>query len=161
MNGLSESSLTTYVPDTTTACCDATGTVIKYYQNTVYPAGNETSPAYGRVVCQYLNGNLQLNGDNYYDMMDGLMSSVSCYNADGALVASQANSWIAYSQRAGSPVDAGVAPKQLYGAYVLAGAQLTIRDGVSSSQTYNYIPDTFQFSVYGKFCQCYKLRHKR
>lgn len=148
-DGLSESSLTTYVPDTTTACCDASGTVIKYYQNTVYPAGNETSPAYGRVVCQYLNGNLQLNGDNYYDMMDGLMSSVSCFNADGILVASQVNSWIAYSQRAGSPVDASAPVKQLYGAYVLAESQLTTRDGVSSSQTYNYIPESFQFPYTG------------
>jgi RHS repeat-associated protein len=148
-DGLSESSVTSYVPDTTTACCDASGTVIKYYQNTVYPAGNASAPAYGSVVCNYLNGNQQLSGDNYYDMMDGMLSSVSCFDADGNLLTTQANTWIAFTLRAGDPVNNTIPPKQLYGAYVLQQSQITVRDGVTSSQISNYVPANLDYPYTG------------
>ena len=148
-DGLSESSVTTYVQDTTTASCDASGTVIKYYQSTVYPAGTPTNPAYGSVVCQYLNGNANLLGDNYYNMMDGMLSSISCYDATDNLLTQRINNWIAYTQRAGSPTNGSAECEQLYGAYVLPASQQTILDGVSSTQTYGYCPGNLQYPYTG------------
>lgn len=148
-DGLSESSTTSYVQDTETAMCDAEGNVVKYYTSTVYPGGSPDNPVYGRVVSCYLNGN-ETSCENYYNMLDGMLKSVTAYDAQGTCLQKLDNTWKGYVKRAGSPCDISAAPQQLYGAYVLQTAKQIIKDGVSSQTETSYVPDGFEFTFTGQ-----------
>ncbi|WP_152566135.1 RHS repeat domain-containing protein [Lysobacter antibioticus] len=139
-DGLSESSTTAYVFDASSAACDATGSIVKYYQSTVYPDGDAADSANGCVVSRYLNGNQIVTGDDWYGMLDGLLYSVTALDASGSEVGSITNQWTAYVQRAGDPTDPGVPVRTLYGAYVVQTAQQKLADGVASSRTTSYVP---------------------
>ena len=149
-DALYESSTTDYVQDTATAACDPTGMVVKYYQTTVYPGGSAGNPVNGSVACQYLNGNAIVTGDNYYNMLDGLLYQVTSLDADGKLAARLTNSWQAYTRKAGSPTDASAAPVNLFGAYVLQTGKSTLLDGVASQQSTSYLQDGFAYPFNGQ-----------
>src|SRR5262249_9762029 len=77
--------VTTYCPDPSTAACDPTGMVVKYYQTTVYPGSSDTSRTpYGKSVNNYLNAHGITSG-NYYDMLDGLLLETAVYDGVGKL----------------------------------------------------------------------------
>lgn len=149
-DGLSESFTTRYVQHTADAACDASGDVVKYFQSTVYPGGSAENPVNGSVISCYLNGNAIATGNDYYNMLDGLLHSVTTLDAGGKILARTQNSWNAYVQRASDPVDPTAPPRQLYGAYVLQTAQTSISDGVSSSRATCYAPAGMAFTYTGR-----------
>lgn len=149
-DGLSESFTTSYVQDTANAACDASGDVVKYFQSTVYPGGSAADPVNGSVVSCYLNGNAIVTGDDYYNMLDGLLYSVTTRDAQGNSLSATQSSWNAYVQRASDPVDPAAPPRQLYGAYVLQTGQVAVSDGVTSSRVTQYAPDGMAFTYTGK-----------
>lgn len=148
-DGLAEAFTTAYVQNTATAACDASGEVVKYYESVVYPGGNAASPVNGWVTSNYLNG-ADTDLADYYDMLDGLLEQVATYDQTGKLLASNTSTWTAYVKRAADPVDGGVAPVQLYGAYVLQTEQQSISDGVSSTQLTSYMPGNLAFTYTGQ-----------
>lgn len=131
---------TSFVPDPSTASADASGNIVKYYQNTVYPGTqNPATATAGHVVNRYLNGVEDLTGDNYYDMLDGLLISTATYAADGMLVASSSTTWTVIEEVASSATDAGAAPVLLRGGWVTATAQVDMSDGVTTTTTTAYV----------------------
>lgn len=149
-DGLAEISTTTYVQDTATAGCDATGKIVKYFKSTVYPGGTPSVPANGSVTSCYLNGNAIMTGANYYNALDGLLHSVTTRDAKGREISTVTNGWTAFVDRAGSPTDPGVPPTRLYGAYVLQTVKDATSYGVSSVQTTSYAPDGFAYTYTGQ-----------
>jgi len=149
-DGLSESFTTHYVQRTSDAACDASGEVVKYFQSTVYPGGSADDPVNGSVVSCYLNGNVITTGNDYYNMLDGLLHSVTTLDAGGHVLASKQNSWNAYVQCASDPVDPAAPLRQLYGAYVLQTAQTSVSDGVTSSRATGYAPAGMAFTYTGR-----------
>ncbi|QWP75389.1 RHS repeat-associated core domain-containing protein [Lysobacter sp. K5869] len=149
-DGLSESFATAYVPDTANAACDASGQVVKYFQTAVYPGGSPQQPVNGSVVSRYLNGNADVTGADWYNMLDGLLHSVTTLDAQGKTLNATEYEWTAYVQRASDPNDPAAPVRQLYGAYALQTAQQQTSDGVASRQTTSYIPDGFKASYTGQ-----------
>ncbi len=140
-DGLSEAFTTAYVPDTANAACDASGQVVKYFQTAVYPGGTPQQPVNGSVVSCYLNGNADVTGADWYNMLDGLLHSVTTLDAQGNTLNTTAYEWTAYVQRAGDPNDPAAPVRQLFGAYALQTGQRQTSDGVTSSQSTSYVPD--------------------
>lgn len=149
-DGLSETSTTCYVPDTSTAGCDASGEVIKYFKNTVYPGGSPDNPINGSVVSCYLNGNQITTGDNFYNALDGLLHSVTCLDATANVLVMQTNTWTVYTQRASHPTNDTITPMQLYGAYVLQTRQDVVKNTVQSSTSTSYIPSGLSLPYTGQ-----------
>lgn len=140
-DGYQDAIPTAFEPDLATAGCDASGTVVKYYQNTVYPgASDPASAAYGRTVSQYLNGLNDLTGDNYYDMLDGMLIATNTYDAGGTSVKSTTTTWRVFEQVASSPTDASAPLIPLRGGWVAQVAQTTAKNGVETSTISRFVP---------------------
>ena len=136
-----EPATTTYVPDSTQAACDPTGLIIKYYQTTVYPGTADPGAApYGWTQSTYLNG-LTYAGADYFDMLDGLLTSTQTFDTSGTLLESQQSSWEVVQLAASDPVDATAPPIQLHGGWVLQTASVSVCDGVSRTTAQTYMPD--------------------
>ena len=131
---------TAFLPDASSASADASGNIIKYYQNGVYPGTRTPSSATnGYVVSRYLNGVKDQTGDNYYDMLDGLLISTETYTADGKQVASSATTWTVIESLASSPTDPAAPPVYLRGGWVTASEQTEMSDGVTTNTRTSYI----------------------
>lgn len=133
-DGYDEPVLTTYDPDPASAACDPTGLVVKYYKNTVYPGSPTTSPVFGSSEATYVNG-LDAGGADYYDMLDGLLSSTTVFDNDGNVLESSQSSWSVVQVVASDPTDPAAAPIQLRGGWVQQDTQSSTSDGVSSVRT--------------------------
>ncbi|HEY7770714.1 RHS repeat-associated core domain-containing protein, partial [Longimicrobium sp.] len=131
---------TAYDPDPASAACDPTGRVIKYFRSVVLPGTSDAAhPANGSVENRYLNGLDILTGENFYDMLDGLLYSVSNLDAGGVTLSRTTYDWTAYVARATSPADpASVTP--LAGGFVVQTGQTQMQDGVTSAQAISYLP---------------------
>lgn len=139
-DGFGDAIPTAFDPDPATAGADASGTIIKYYQNTVYPGAHSPAQAIdGHVVSRYLNGLGDRSGGNYYDMLDGLLDRTDTYTADGRLVASSSTAWSVLEQVASSPTDAAAPAVQLRGGWVNANRQVEMSDGVSTVTTLAFV----------------------
>jgi len=149
-DGLSECFSSSYVQDTATAACDPSGQVVKYFKSTVYPGGEAAAPVNGSVISCYLNGNAITSAANYYNAFDGLLYSVTTCNAQGQEVAKATNEWLAYVKRAGDPLNPGVVPRQLYGAYVVQSGKTSISDGVTATQSTGYVPASLSYPFTGQ-----------
>lgn len=140
-DGFQDPYATAYRPDPAYAACDPTGTVVKYYKSTVYPGSSDPgNPQYGAVVNTYLNGLEVATGDNYYDMLDGLLIDVQTQDNDGITITETTNEWTVYTQRAAGPA-AGAAIANLNGAFVCQTSQTKILDGVRSTRTTSFYPE--------------------
>ena len=149
-DGLSESSINTYVPDPKTAGCDASGNVVKYFKSTVYPGSDQDNRANGSVQNTYLNGNKIDDGTDFFNVLDGLLASSTISDRQGAALLETRNEWTVYTRRAGDPCDGRAAPLQLYGAYVLKTGQKMVRDGVPSGQSTSYVPKGLEYPYTGQ-----------
>ncbi|WP_338847797.1 RHS repeat-associated core domain-containing protein [Massilia sp. W12] len=148
-DGLSEAFSSSYVQDQSNAACDASGEVVKYYKSTVYAGGSPENPVNGSVVSTYLNG-ADTDLADYYDMLDGLLQSVQCYDRNGVQIASSTSFWQGFVKRAADPNNGALTPQQLYGAYVLKLRQDNQSDGVLSSQITSYTPGNLQYTYTGQ-----------
>ncbi len=133
-DGYQEPAVTTYAPDPSTSACDPTGLVVKYYSTTVYPGSPQASPVSGTSVTTYLNGQ-SVDAADYYEMLDGLLSSTQLYDNDGTCVEAHASSWSVVQQVASDPTDPAAPPTALHGGWVQLDEQSSTVDGVTSATT--------------------------
>ncbi|HXH14372.1 MAG TPA: RHS repeat-associated core domain-containing protein, partial [Alphaproteobacteria bacterium] len=140
-DGFQDPYATAYRPDPAAAACDPTGLVVKYYQSTVYPGtADPSNPQFGSVVNTYLNGLEVLTGENYYDMLDGLLLSVQTRDSTGVVLSEIINGWQVYTQRASTPKVATASILNLYGGFVRQTSHTKIVDGVTRVQTTSFCP---------------------
>ncbi|MDQ0468507.1 RHS repeat domain-containing protein [Labrys wisconsinensis] len=130
-NGFDGPQPSAVVPDLDTATCDSSGTVFKYYQCRVYPGGAPQAAPYGHLEMRYRNGLDDQSGDNFYDMLDGLLQEVAVFDAGGAPLTRTSLDWQVWTTRSPDPADAGVAPVRLVGGFVCKTGVTRIADGVS------------------------------
>jgi RHS repeat-associated protein len=130
--------------DAATAGCDASGQVVKYFQSTSFPgSANPAAPLYGKAVSFYLNGLNDLTGDNYYDMLDGMLLRTDTYDNSGVLKESSAATYVVYEQVAIDPGNPAAEPVQLRGGWVTQTQQVSFKDGVTTTQTSAYVASGF------------------
>ncbi|MEA2564064.1 MAG: large repetitive protein [Acidobacteriota bacterium] len=135
---------TSFVPDPATAGCDASGQVVKYFQSTALPGSSDpAAPLYGKAVSFYLNGLNDLTGDNYYDMLDGMLIRTETRDSGGALKASTAVTYQVFEQVALDPENPAAQPIQLRGGWVAQISQESFQDGVTTTQTSAYVAPGF------------------
>lgn len=124
-----------YEFDTSTAACDASGRVVKYYRSVVHAGTNKK---HGRTEFRFING---LGGDGggagsgSYALLDGLVKTRTLYDASGKLVASTTSSWSVQDTVLDRP---GGAPVRLRGGYVRAETTTESLDGVSRTSFVTY-----------------------
>lgn len=134
---------TSYFPDPSQAACDPTGSVVKYYQNTVYPgSADPTSPSYGKSVSTYQNG-LKVEAANYYDMLDGLLALTELYDSGGNLLESHHSAWQVTQQVASDPVEKTAPAIQLRGGWVMRTQKVSVVDGVTQTKAISYAATGF------------------
>lgn len=136
-DGFQDPSPTAYVPDPAKAACDPTGFVVKYFRSSVYPGTSDPAgPVNGSVENCYLNGLDIHTGENFYDMMDGLLYSVTSRDNSGNTLSQTTYDWAVCVTR--STDRAGAV--RLAGGFVVQAGQTRVQDGVSSSQAFTYLP---------------------
>ncbi|MFL6292600.1 MAG: RHS repeat-associated core domain-containing protein [Thermoanaerobaculia bacterium] len=134
---------TAFEPDGATAGCDSSGQIVKYFHSTAYPGSSDAaSPLYGKAVSYYLNGLNDLTGDNYYDMLDGMLIRTETWDNAGTLKESTAVTYQVFEQVALDPGDPTVVV-QLRGGWVAQTEQVSYQDGVTSTQTSTYVESGF------------------
>lgn len=145
---------TSYGFDITTAAADPTGNIVKFYTNTTYPGSDSnTSAPCGSVVARYLNGVTDpagQTGDNYYDMLDGMLVSTEIRDAGGVLLESKSSTWTVLQQVASSPTDAAAPGVQLRGGWVTQTSEVAMKDGLTVTTLTGYIPPGFSLPVTGQ-----------
>ena len=143
-DGYQEPMPSAFAPDGATAGCDASGQVVKYFQTTVFPGSTDArSPRYGRSVNFYLNGLNDLTGDNFYDMLDGLLIRTETYDAAGELKERSETTYEVFEQIAPDAGDPAAEPLPLRGGWVAQIAETDLRDGVTTRQTNGYVAEHF------------------
>lgn len=129
--------------DPSSAACDSSGTVAKYYATTVTPGsdGTDGSP-YGSVKSTYING---IGGDTAASdvMLDGLLSTVELHDASGTPLSTLSMTWQAYRQRAASPQAPTAAAINLYGGFVVRTALSRDSGGVTVTRSTSYVQEHF------------------
>ncbi|MEM1240660.1 MAG: RHS repeat-associated core domain-containing protein [Cyanobacteria bacterium P01_H01_bin.26] len=133
---------TAFDPDVATAGSDPSGTIVKFFQNTVYPGVTCPDNAiYGRVVNRYLNGLQDQTGDNYYDMLDGLLIETQTYGqGETSPLQSTTTTYSVLEQIASSPTDSSVSAIQLRGGWVTKTRQILLNNGVTTTTATSYTP---------------------
>ena len=134
---------TQIVADPSTAACDSSGTVAKYYSTTLLPGAIDTSSApYGKVQNTYING---LSGDTAGAdvMQDGLLSTVQIQDPTGAVLSTLAMGWQVYRQRAAGPMAPAVKAPYLYGGFVVRNSISRDSAGVTATRSSSYVQDGF------------------
>lgn len=150
-DGFGQLQLTAYVPDPTSAACDPTAMVVKYYKSTLYPGtGDPTSPVFGAQVNYYLNGLGDVTGANYYNMLDGMLQQTQILDGQGTLLSQTTTDWQVYITRAGDPIDAAAPVLCLNGGFVVQVAKTTIENSVTSVKQTNYLPADFNAPYSGQ-----------
>lgn len=150
-DGFDDTISTAYAPELTTAAADASGDVVKFYQNTVYPGSSAAPHApYGSVVSRYLNGAAEKTGDEFDDVLDGLLVATETRAADGALLESTSSTWSVFRQVASSPTDPKAPAVQLRGAWVTQGVEQRMKDGITAVKRTSYVPVDFSAPVTGQ-----------
>ncbi|AKJ04550.1 RHS repeat-associated protein [Archangium gephyra] len=142
-DGLSQRT-TRIVPDASSAACDSSGTVAKYYATSVFPgSGSPASTPFGSVRSTYING---IGGETAGSdvMLDGLLSSVELQDASGAPLSTLSMTWDVYRQRAASPQAPGADVLDLYGGFVVRTSLSRDTDGVRVTRSTGYVQDGFQ-----------------
>lgn len=121
----------TYNFDVTSAVCDPSGTVAKYYRSSVVDGQG------GQVDYVFQNGVQNTNGGNPTELaaLDGLLLSKSTLNTAGQLVAQTSSEWTVQTQVATAPGGPLVA---LWGGYIQALSSTAVQDGVTTQRTYSY-----------------------
>jgi RHS repeat-associated protein len=153
-NGFDGEVVTAIVPDLATAASDASGTVIKYYQTTVYPGSAlgsggapPESPAFGSIVTNYLNGLEVTTGADYYDMLDGLLQRVCVRDREGETVAATTFEWEVVTARATDPADPSAPVAFLHGGFVVRTAVVRETSGVQSRVSIAYVDEARGFTA--------------
>lgn len=143
-NGLGQTTAFSFVPDPRTAACDPSGKVFKYYESAVFPGTTDPSaPVFGWTLKRYLNGLTILDGENFYNMLDGQLYQSETYDATGILLRQVTNDWTVYVTRASSAVDPAAPDINLKGGFLCQTRQTRVEDGVTSVQVSNYVDDGF------------------
>ncbi|MBX7152053.1 hypothetical protein K1X84_10460 [bacterium] len=136
-----ETTVTGYAYNENTATYDPSGTVAQYNEVTVKP---DNSTAFGYTKTYFVNGlpdntigfNQPFPGstiDNNYGLLKGLPYYSAVYKTGDTLISSTTTDYAVYTKTLGSK-DQGV--------YFRQSSQTTMKDGVSSSATYNYLTDS-------------------
>src|SRR5262249_56349515 len=69
---------TSYFQDPARAACDPTGLVVKYYRAIARPGSDDPAKSpFGSITNIYLNGLEIHTGEDFYNMLDGLLSAVA------------------------------------------------------------------------------------
>lgn len=135
-----ESPVTTlYAFDTTTAACDPSGRIVKYYKARLYPDCTATSdPANGYTENLYLNG-LTIAQGNYYNMLDGMLRQTATYDSSGVLRESTTSEYKVFEQVSLEPGTSGATAVQLHGGFATTVAMESFRDGLTTRKVSDYV----------------------
>lgn len=144
-DGYQEPMPASFVGDAATAGCDPSGQVVKYFQATVYPGSAQpAAPRYGKVVSYYLNGLNDRTGDNFYDMLDGMLIRTETWDNGGVCRESTGTTYTVFERVA---IDAGrpaEKPIQLRGGWVAPIRQVSFKDGVTTTKDTIYVTAGFE-----------------
>ncbi len=137
-DGLGDCIPTTHVPDLSTAACDPTGRVFKYYTVTSYPGSADAgSSPFGSVVNTFVNG---VQSDvPYYTMLDGMPNTVTTQDASQTVLSMVAYGYHVATQRT---IDAPDGQKTVFlnGGVVLQTQEQRVQDGVTAVTDTSYLP---------------------
>lgn len=150
-NGLGQTSAFSFVPDPATAACDPSGKVFKYYESAVFPGTTDPSaPVFGWTLKRYLNGLTILDGENFYNMLDGQLYQSETYDVNGILLRQVTYDWTVYVTCASSAIDPTAPDINLKGGFLCQTRQTRVEDGVTSVQESNYVDDGFSSPFSGQ-----------
>ncbi len=157
---------TAYNFDPSSAACDPSGTVVKYYKSSVFPGASTPDPkAFGSIVNHYINGYNDLEQITYYlngkevkglpayPVLDGLKKCVEYLDANGQTVKKKDFTWDIFTQRNSHPTVGDPLPSQLSGSYSRQHSLTQTLDGVTEIISWNYIPKTFKAPFSGMFVE--------
>ena len=134
---------TAFDPDTTTAGCDPSGNIVKFFQTTVYPGARDAGASTQGKVTTYFYNVLHAAeaGHEVYDMLDGMQIATETYADDqDAWVEREATTWTVLQRIASSPTDPGAPSIQLHGGWVAETQRTQVRDGVTTTTDTAYVP---------------------
>ena len=119
---------------------------MKYYKSALYPGtGDPTSPVFGAQVNYYLNGLGDITGENYYNMLDGLLQQTQILRWPGQYTLIADDDGLAGLHHACRRSDrcGGARRLCLNGGFVAQVAKTTIENSVTSVKQTNYLPADF------------------
>lgn len=142
-----ECNYTSYAYDKSTAVCDPTGSIVKFYRVETFPgAAAPAASVEGRIESLYINGLpgatrivadpraiLANETEDNFSVLDGFLDAKNTYDNDGRLVASEQNAWSVHLV-----INSGGEPKPIRGAFTLQDAQTTMQDGVVTTASNRY-----------------------
>ena len=158
-DGFGQVHSTRYEFDASSAACDPSGQVVKYYQSTLYPGSAGTANNYGKIVNTYINGfadpskkigiqSYYLNGKNvngplFYHLLDGMLRQKEVYDATNNTtpVHSVFTTYGIYTQRNNQATANGQQVIELNGNYTRKQQVIKVIDGVPQTLTQNFLPD--------------------
>lgn len=130
---------TLYEFDTSSAACDPSGRIVKYYRARVYPdCADSAAPANGYTENLYLNG-LTITQGNYYNMLDGMLRRTATYDSGGVLREATAYEYSVFTQVSLTPGDPGAGAVQLHGGFATTTAIEDFRDGLTTHKRSYYV----------------------
>ena len=142
-NGFGKNS-TSYAFSEQSALCDSTGTVVKYFESTVFHGtDNALNPSYGRTKHYFVNGLPREHGgdeNQYPSVVDGFPHKTVSYDTDGNEVVENVLTWDV--QTTISDLFSGAADQPIFGAFTRLGEVSTTKDGVTKSLQYDYVAGT-------------------
>ena len=146
-NGLQE---TAYTFDPTSASCDSSGKLVKYYKSTTYHGCSDPDHSRaGRTETYYING-YRGGKSPYFYMLDGMIDKILSYDNEGKLVASNQQTWTVYTSRNRSPLVKDSSPLVLNGTYSKLTVRETVKDGVTTTTVNSYVPTGFDAPFSGQ-----------
>lgn len=130
---------TLYSFDTSSAACDPSGRIVKYYRARLYPDCSDiAAPANGYTENLYLNG-LTIAQGNYYNMLDGMLRQTATYDSGGTLRESTVSDYHVFTQVSLDPGASGAGAVQLHGGFATTIAVESFRDGLTTRKVSDYV----------------------
>lgn len=141
-DGFQERLPSAFVLDRQTAGCDPSGQVVKYFTARTYRGtDNPAVTPYGWTETQFLNGLNDLDGDNLYDMLDGMQISSAIYDSRGNLKQSTTAQYRVFSAVSSDPRASFARKIQLRGGWVAQTQEDTFVDGVTTTKINAFVAD--------------------
>ena len=135
---------TSYAFSEQSALCDSTGTVVKYFESTVFPGtDNVLAATYGRTTHYFINGLPPEQGGagpQYSSVIDGFPQKTVSYDAQGKEVVENVLTWDVRTTV--TDLFSGATDQPIFGAFARLREVSTTKDGVTKSLQYDYVAAT-------------------
>ena len=139
-DGFDEPIPTAYDFDSNTAGCDADGQVVKYFKCRVYGGTRDPDvPLNGWTETQYLNGQRILTGENFYNMLDGMLYREELCDREGETVQRTTKTYQVYQEVSSDPAGSEPPGIRLRGGWIAQMEEEVYNNGVTTTKLYGYV----------------------